>query len=262
MANNHIAASRDQRILEEVLRTGSVSVEDLARLLAVSPATVRRDLSELEQEGLLRRTRGGAVPIEPIHSDLYLHDSSFQEQMQLRTAEKRRIALAAAELVEDGDTIALSTGTTTALVARSLRHRKDITVVTNNLSVALELCQREGLSVFVTGGYLRGTWFSMGGSATVNAFRSINVDKAFFGVHGIDPVRGLTANNEEDATVNRVMIEQARMTIVLADHGKFGRVAKNLICQASEMDLLITDTGATEAAIEPFRAMGINTRRV
>jgi len=248
--------------MEEVLRTGGVSVEALAALLAVSPATVRRDLADLEQQGLLRRTRGGATPIEPIHSDLFLHDSSFQEQMELHTAEKRRIALAAAELVEDGDTIALSTGTTTALVARCIRHRQGITVVTNTLNVALELCKREGLSVLVTGGHLRGSWFSMAGPTALNAIHSVNVDKAFLGVHGIDPRRGLTANNDEDAAINRAMIEQARMTVALADHSKFRKVAKNLICHADAVDLIITDRATDEKDLESFRNLGVDVQRV
>ncbi|MBI5443247.1 MAG: DeoR/GlpR transcriptional regulator, partial [Deltaproteobacteria bacterium] len=171
MDDNKRTLPRDQVILEEVLRTGGVSVEQLVGLLAVSPATVRRELARLEHQGLLRRTHGGAVPTESIHSDLFLHDSSFQEQTRIHTAEKRRIALAAAELVEDGDTIALATGTTTAMVAQSLRHRRDITVVTNTVNVALELSQREGLTVFVTGGYLRGSWFSMVGPTALSAVR-------------------------------------------------------------------------------------------
>lgn len=243
-------------ILEEVLRTGSVSVEDLATLLEVSSTTIRRDLADLEQQGLLRRIRGGAVSIELIHSDLFLQDSSFQEAMQQHQAEKRRIALAAAELVQDGDTIALASGTTVALLARSLRHRKDISVVTNNMNVALELGQREGISVLVTGGYLTGSWFCITGHATVDMVRSIKVDKAFFGMSGIDPVRGFTAKNENEAVVNRAMIGQAEMTVALGDHSKFGTVARILVCPPDQVDLLVTDIGADEAAVARFEELG------
>ncbi len=262
MERKDVAVPRDRRIVEEVLRTGGCSVDGLAAHFSVSTATIRRDLAELERQGLLRRTRGGAAPIEPIHSDLFLHDTSFQEQMRLQTAEKRRIALAAAERIEDGDTIALSTGTTTALVARSIRHRRDITVVTSTLNVALELCKRDGLSVFVTGGHMRGSWFSMGGATALDAIHSINLDKAFLGVHGIDPARGLTANNDEDAAVNRAMMDQARTKIALADHSKFGKVAKNFICPAAEVDLIITDTCTRAVDIGPYQAMGIGVQRV
>lgn len=262
MADRTSTSSRDQRILQEVLRAGEASVGALARRLAVSPATVRRDLTELERRGLLRRTHGGAVPVETIHGDFFLQDSSFQEQMRRHAPEKRRIGLAAAGLVEDGDTLALTPGTTPALVARSLRHRKNITVVTNTVNVALELCRREGIAVFVTGGYLRGGWFSMVGPAAVHALGEIYVDKVFIGVNGIHPARGLTANHPDEASTNRAMIRQARTKIVVADHTKLGKVASAKICPTEEVDILITDTGAGDAAVAPFRKMGIDVRRV
>jgi DeoR family transcriptional regulator of aga operon len=248
--------------VEEVLRAGEVSVDALARRFAVSPATVRRDLTGLERQGLLRRTHGGATAIEPIHSDFFLGDSSFQEQMRRHAPEKRRIALAAAARVQDGDTIALTPGTTTALVARSLRHRRNITVVTSTVNVALELCRREGIAVFVTGGYLRAGWFSMVGPAAVHALGEIYVDKVFIAVNGLHAGRGLTAGHPDEATANRAMIRQARQKIVVADHSKLGKVACALICPAGEVDVLITDTGAAESAVAPFRRMGIEVRRV
>ncbi|MBI5446483.1 MAG: DeoR/GlpR transcriptional regulator, partial [Deltaproteobacteria bacterium] len=100
------------------------------------------------------------------------------------------------------------------------------------------------------------------GPTALSAVRTINIDKAFVGVHGIDPARGLTANNGEDAAVNQAMMDQAHKTIALADHSKFGKVAKFLICPASRIDLLITDTGANTATTAPFRDMGIEVRRV
>jgi DeoR family transcriptional regulator, aga operon transcriptional repressor len=262
MAISGKAVSREQSILEEVLAAGRLSVNELAKRVAVSPATVRRDLAALEKQGLLRRTRGGAVPIELIHDDLFIHDSSFREQMRMHTPEKRRIGLAAAELVEDGDTIALTSGTTTALVARSLRHRTNITVVTNTLNTALELCQREGISVIVTGGVLRADWFSMVGPIAIESVRWTIFDKVFVSLNGIDPLRGLSANNEDEAAVNRAMIEHSRVKIAVLDSGKFGKVSKMAFCVASALDVLITDTGASESALAPFRKMGIEVIQV
>lgn len=249
--------SRNHQILHEMLAAGGLSVDELARRLDVSSATVRRDLAALEKQGLLRRTRGGAAPVEPIHDDLFIHDSSFQEQMLMHSSEKRRIALAAAQLVEDGDIIALTSGTTTALVAGSLRHRTNITVVTNTVNTALELSQREGISVLVTGGYLRGNWFSMVGPTALDTLRWINCDKVFVSLNGIDPVRGLTANNEDEAAVNRAMIDRSFSKIAVLDSSKFGKISKALICPASLMDVLVTDKGASEAVVAPFREMGI-----
>ncbi|MCL5736277.1 MAG: DeoR/GlpR family DNA-binding transcription regulator [Actinobacteria bacterium] len=255
-------ASRDQRILQEVLSVGGLSVDELARRLDVSSATVRRDLAALEKQGLLRRTRGGAAPVEPIHDDLFIHDYSFHEQMRMHTPEKRRIALAAADLVQEGDTIALTSGTSTALVARSLRHRKNIMVVTNTVNTALELSQREGISVLVTGGYLRGNWFSMVGPTALQTIRWINFDKVFVSLNGIDPVRGLSANNEDEAAVNRAMIDRSLTKIAVLDSSKFGKISKAVICPASLMDVLITDEGAGDAVVAPYREMGIRVVRV
>lgn len=254
--------ARDQRIVQEVLADGGLSTAELARRLDVSSATVRRDLAALEKRGLLRRTRGGATPVEPIHDDLFIHDSSFQEQMAMHTPEKRRIALAAAELVRDGDFVALTSGTTTALVARSLRHRKNITVLTNTVNTALELSQRDGVSVLVTGGYLRGNWFSMVGPTALETVRWINFDMAIVSANGIDPVRGLTANNEDEAAVNRAMIDRAFSKIAVLDSSKFGKVSKAPICPVSAIDVLITDVGASETVVSPFRGMGVRVVRV
>ncbi|MCL4554766.1 MAG: DeoR/GlpR family DNA-binding transcription regulator [Actinobacteria bacterium] len=147
-------------------------------------------------------------------------------------------------------------------MARSLRHRKKISVVTNNMNVALELSQRKGISVLVAGGYLRGNRFSIVGPATLDTIRSIKVDKAFFGMSGIDPVRGFTAKNEDEAVVNRAMIGQAKMTVAIGDHSKFGTVARILVCPPEEVDLLITDTGADEAAVARFEEMGTRVWQV
>lgn len=253
---------RTSLILEEVLRTGNASVEELAGAMAVSPATIRRDLALLEQQGLLRRVRGGAVPIEPMRSELFLQDSAFQEAMSRHQAEKRRIGLAAAELVQDGDTIMLAAGTTVALLARSLRHRKGISVVTNNMNVALELSQREGISVLVTGGYLLGDWFSIVGHSTLDLIRSMKVDKAFFGMSGIDPVRGFTGKNEDEAVVNRAMIRQAEMVVAVGDHSKLGTVAGITVCSPDQVDLLITDTGADETAVAALQETGTRVWKV
>ncbi len=254
--------ARDQRILQEVLSEGGLSTSELARRLDVSSATVRRDLAALEKQGLLRRARGGAVPVEPIHEDLFIHDSSFQEQMHMHTPEKRRIAFAAAELVRDGDIIALTSGTTAALVARSLRHRRNITVLTNTVNTALELSQREGVSVRVTGGNLRTNWFSMVGPTALETVRWMNFDAVFVSANGIDPIRGLTANNEDEAAVNRAMVDRAFSKIAVLDSSKFGKISKASICPASAIDVLITDTGASEAVVSPFRRMGIRVVRV
>src|ERR1035441_8672851 len=148
-------STRTSFILRELRQAGNVSVEVLRDKLGVSLATVRRDLQELEDRGLLRRTHGGAISIEPLFYEAFRHDRSFQDQVGSFAEEKRRIALAAAELISPGDTIALTAGTTTTEVVRSMHSLGGITVVTNTVNVAMELSNRKDIQVFVTGGHLQ-----------------------------------------------------------------------------------------------------------
>ncbi|WP_223648834.1 DeoR/GlpR family DNA-binding transcription regulator [Hymenobacter psoromatis] len=251
------AAARAQTIVEKLLHTGTVTVDELAEQFDVSVATVRRDLVELEQRGRLRRTHGGAVPIEPLLYEPFRYNSSFHEQMDRNLAEKRRIGLAAAALIEPGETISLTAGTTTTQVTRSLRPGANVTVITNTVNVAMELSQRDDVRVFVAGGFLTGGWFSLVGAATAQALSQFFVDKVFIGVNGIDAQKGLTSLHPEEAAAIQVMLRQARRRIVVADHTKLGTVATALICPTAEVHQLITDSEATAAQLAPFREMGI-----
>jgi DeoR/GlpR family transcriptional regulator of sugar metabolism len=263
MANESDKRSgRSTIILRELRQAGTVSVEDLRDKLEVSLATVRRDLQELEDRGLLRRTHGGAIAIEPLFYEAFRHDRSFQDQVGSLAEEKRRIAMAASELISPGDTIALTPGTTTTEVVRGLQALGGITVVTNTVNVAMELSARKDIHVFVTGGHLRGDWFSLVGQPAVTAMSGIFVDLLFIGVNGIHAQSGLTCFNAEEVEVNRCMVAQAKRKIAVADHSKLGVVANWLICPTEDVELLITDTGATEEMVAPFLEKGIQVRRV
>jgi DeoR family transcriptional regulator of aga operon len=252
---------RSRQILQELLRLGRVGVEDLARKFDVSPSTIRRELRALESRGLLRRTHGGAITIAPMLYEPFRHLSSFQEQESQHATEKRRIGLAAAALIADGETISIGAGTTTTQVARSLVHRKGITVITNSVNVAMELSNRDDLKVFVSGGYLSGDWFALVGPTAMNSIGEIFTDKAFIGVDGIHPELGLTTNYPDQATIHRAMIRQARQRIVVADHGKIGVVGRALIAPATEINILITDSGADDDSVAAFAVSGIEVRR-
>jgi DeoR family transcriptional regulator of aga operon len=253
--------SRGERILRLLRINGTVAVEELCHELQISVATVRRELQNLEHRGLLRRTHGGATTIEPLLYEAFQHDSSFRAQLEEHAEEKRRIAAAAADLIQDGDTIALTAGTTTTDVVRSIRHRTGITVVTNTVNVAMELSQRKDLVVIVTGGILRGNWFSLVGPLAAQAMEQIYIDKVFIGVNGIDCEHGLTCHNPDEAAINRSMVNHARQRIAVADHSKFGKTATYRICATDEIQILITDTRAG-AAVAPFRARGIEVQEV
>jgi len=254
-------AHRTDQILRFLQQSGAASVEEFCALLDVSIATVRRDLQELETRGLLRRTHGGAATVGPLLYEPFRSDSSFRDQMELCADEKRRIAIAAADLIQDGDTVSLTAGTTTTEVVRSIRHRRDITVVTNTVNVAMELSQRADLKVIVTGGSLRCNWFSLVGPLAAHALEQVFPDKLFIGANGVDAERGLTCHNSDEAATNRVMVQHAKKKIAVADHTKFGVVATHRICGLEDVDLLITDSGATDETIAPFAALGVKVIR-
>lgn len=251
-----------QYILKELLTTGQVTVEGLSADLEVSPSTIRRALRELEARGLLRRTHGGALPVEPALYEPFRHVSSFGEQEQQCAAEKRQIGLAAAEMIANGEVVGIGAGTTTTQIARSLRHRKNITVVTNAVNIAMELSHRDDLKVFMSGGFLSPDWFALVGPTAIQSVSEMFVDKVFVGVDGIHPEHGLTTNYPDQAAIHRQMMRQARYRVVVADHRKLGVTGTTLIWPIGEIDLLITDKAATRAALSPFISKGIKVQKV
>lgn len=254
--------NRLRAILSLLQQSGSVTVEELREKFHISVVTARRDLNVLEERGLLRRTHGGAESIEPLFYEPFRNDRSFQAQVSRFADEKRRIGRAAAALVEPNGTVALTPGTTTTEVIRGLPLNHNITVVTNTVNIAMELSKRKDISVFVTGGYLRGDWFSLTGPTAIHSLNQIVISTLFIGADGIDASWGLTCFSPDEAALNGTMVGHAQRKIAVVDHSKFGVVAGWRICQANEVDTLITDTGATDEMVAPFEAMGIHVMRV
>jgi DeoR family transcriptional regulator of aga operon len=184
--------------------------------------------------------------------EAFRHVSSFQEQEQQCVAEKRRIGLTAANLIADGEIIAIGAGTTTTQVARSVRHRKGITVLTNAVNIAMELSHLPDIKVYITGGYLSGDWFAVVGDMAQRNASEMYVDKVFIGVDGIHPDHGLTTNYPDQAAIHRSMMRQARQRIVVADHRKIGLLGTSLIWPPAEIDTLVTDKATSDEAIAPF----------
>ncbi|HVB58365.1 MAG TPA: DeoR/GlpR family DNA-binding transcription regulator [Candidatus Acidoferrales bacterium] len=255
-------AARLKAIIQALQETGEVNVLGLRSRFNASIATIRRDLLQLESRGLLRRTHGGAVSIEPLFYEPFKRDSTFQDLIERFAQEKKRIGRAAASLVPAASGIALTPGTTTNEVVRNLPPDNDIRVTTNAVNIAMELSKRKDVNVFMVGGHLRGDWFSLVGSNAVENMRKTFVDIVFIGANAIDAATGLTCHNPEEAEVNRAMILQAKRKIAVADHSKLGKTAAWLICAIDEIDLLITDSGATDAQIAPFQAKGIEVKCV
>jgi DeoR family transcriptional regulator, aga operon transcriptional repressor len=257
------AKKRADEILRELHNKGNVSLDELIDGLGTSAASVRRDLAKLERKGLVRRTHGGAALIEPLLYEPFRYDSLFQNREQHRAAEKRRIGLAAAELIQENETVGFTAGTTTTHVARSIRNRRNIRVVTNAVNIAMELSNCEGLRTFVTGGFVQ--WagsFSLIGQAAISSLQDIYMDKVFVSVCGLDLDRGITLIEPDEALTFRAMIKQTKKTIVVADSSKLGVVAPALICPISKIDVLITDREASDKAIAALLEKGMEVRRV
>lgn len=257
------AGNRADQILRELRQKGTVSLDELMAVLGASAASVRRDLAKLEAKSLVRRTHGGATLVEPLLYEPFRYDSLFQNREQHRAPEKRRIGLAAAELILENETVGFTAGTTTTHVARNLRSRHNIRVITNAINIAMELSNCPGLRTFVTGGFVQ--WagsFSLVGQVARELLNDIYIDRVFVSVCGIDVARGITVIEPEEGLTFRAMIHQSKQTIVVADSSKIGVVTPALICPISNIHTLITDTRASDKAVARFLERGIVVQRV
>ena len=247
-----LVEARRQQIVAIVTADRAVTVTDLASRLGVSEATIRRDLRELEAAGLIERTHGGAVL-----PDVRRYEPSFQQKEAKQAEEKRAIAERAAAYVRDGDTIILDSGTTTLALARQLRRRTGLTVVTNSTVIAAELAGARGIEVVVTGGTLKGRTMALVGPEVSRFLARVNVDRAFLGINGIDLRAGLTTPTLAEAETKRAMIEAAREVFILADHTKLGRVTFARVAGLHEVHRLITDAGASPAFVRALQDAGL-----
>lgn len=254
-------SARQDHILRHIHEAGEVSIDALCAEFDASTATIRRDLDELEQRSLLRRTRGGAISISSLFYEPFRHDSSFQDRVGTFAAEKRRIAQAASFLVRPGDTIALSGGTTTTEVVRYLKLLRGISIVTNAVNIAMELSSHKDIDVILTGGHLRGNWFTLVGPLANQSASQVYPDILFTGVDGLHEDQGLTCSHPQEAEFLRLLSRNTRRKVVVADHSKFGSVSRWLLCPASEVQTIVTDSEATEECIAPFRDKGIEIIR-
>ena len=244
---------RAKEILRLLLSHGKTSVEELTRVFRTSPASVRRDLVRLEERGLVHRTHGGAMIAGQIYEP-FRFDSSFNVREGRFAAEKKRIATAAAELVLDSETIGFTAGTTTTEIARELRMRTGLRIITNAVNIGLELNSNNGPETTLTGGCIR--WagaFSLIGPTALESLNAVVMDKVFVGVCGVDPEHGATVIEPEEAAVFRAMSRRAKQVIIVADSSKVGMTSPAVICPVSDIDILITDDGVSDDAVNAFR---------
>ncbi|KJY24088.1 MULTISPECIES: DeoR/GlpR family DNA-binding transcription regulator [unclassified Streptomyces] len=250
-----LKADRTAKILAHVTEAGSADVHALAELLGVSTATVRRDLQELHDQGLLHRTRGGAVT-GTVNLELPLRHRHGKRQ-----AEKRRIALAAERLVPEGAVVGLTGGTTTSELARVLAERGGVTIVTNAVNIAADLIVRPEIRLVVVGGIARSASYELVGPAAERMLSQYHLDVAFIGVDGLTASEGCTTHDEMEAHTDQAFLRSAARSVVLADSSKVGLVTFAAICPLTDIHDLVTDDGLTGAQEKAVTGCGVRVLR-
>ncbi len=249
------STKRSERMVELLARLnsqGELALSDLAKGLKASEATIRRDVAVLSEQGLLIRTHGGARPISG------LTELPFSLRDGRNRAAKQMIAKYAAGLVTPGrHAMALTGGTTTTEVLRALEPRRDLTIITNSITIALEAAQQGQTRVLIAGGVLRTSSMELVGSLTETTFKQVNVATAFVGTDGISAAGGITTHDDVEARTNHTMIEQAQRVIVVADSTKIGRKTFSKLADLSEVDMLITDDGADRTELAAIERAGV-----
>lgn len=236
----------DERLLEYIQLHGSARVEDLADELDRSASSIRRDLQRLALDGKIIRSYGGAT----------LNDGTSARRAPEHAEERRRIGRAAAELVKDGQTVAITGGRTTLELARAIAKRENLTVITNSLDIAQELVDSEGIQLVVLGGVARPGHRVLLGHLTEMAAQELRADTLFIGIGAIDPDLGLMNDFLPDIATDRVLKSIAGGVVVLADGSKFSSVAPAAVFGFDDVAAIVTDSGVDETVLERIRARG------
>lgn len=247
-----IGLERQRRLLQHLRAHGTGNVADLARSLDVSPSTVRRDLADLQRQGLLTRVHGGAAVAD---GEL---EAGLSARTLFRGAEKRLIGEAAAARVFDGSTVLITGGTTTLAMLPHLAEREGLTVITNGLGIAWHLSRYPNISVVVLGGVLRHHELSLLGPLALQTLADFQIDEAFTGAFAVDPSSGLSGADVSEVTTDRSMLSSARALTVLADSSKFQQRGPVRLARVDQIGCLITDAGADEASVRGLQAAGVN----
>lgn len=243
---------RLSKILTNLQQHGKVQVRDLAREFGVSEMTIRRDLERLEKEGHLIRTYGGATAAAGL-----VGEQPFAAKAVSHTEEKARIGRAAADLVQEGDVVLLDAGSTNLAIARCLKGRGGLTVITVDLRIALELCDEPGIEVIVAGGTAMPEVYNLLGPVTEQFLRSVTVNIGFVGTSSADVDYGLTTPTLAKVPLKRAIIEAAQHAVLVTDSSKFNRRATYQICPLSALSRVITDRGLPAELAAAIREGGI-----
>lgn len=242
---------RRRRIADLLEKTGQVFVGDLSERFGVSQTTIRSDLDMLDEQGILMRTHGGALATR---SDLEL---SFDVRRRLRAKQKRRIGAAAADMIDDGEAIVLDASTTALAVARQAKRRRELTVLTNGMFVALELLESPSVTVLMPGGFVRRDSASMVDSQAHDFIEHFNFQIGFFGAKGLTLEEGLTDVDSDEVAIKRDLVARSKEVVAIADSSKFGHVGFASFASLDQVDCVITDEGAPADMVDALRDAGV-----
>ena len=246
---------RRKKILEILRRDGQVRVAHLSETLGATVVTIRSDLDALEQDGYLERTQGGAIQTMKNYYNL-----EFQRRKQEHMENKKAIAAAAAGLVRDGDTLFINSGTTTYFAAVELKQRKNLNVVTNSISVAVELGGLPTFRVILLGGDISAQYSFTYGEDVKEQISRYRANWAILSVDGIQPGAGITTYHAEESVIDRIMMERAQTPIIVADSSKLGRESFSRISALTAQTILITDQNANPDITAQIRTDGVDVR--
>jgi DeoR family fructose operon transcriptional repressor len=246
-----VAFERRDRIADLVRDRGSVRASELTDLFGVTDETIRRDLAHLADQGVLRRAHGGAVAT-PTRAE-----STFERRLHEHEAEKIAIARAAAELVRDGSTIIIDSGTTTVHLARAIADKRDLVVITNAVTNAIELIGSPTVTVVLTGGVVRPATLGAVGDLAVATLKELHVDQVFLAMNSVTVDGGLTYPSFEEVAVKRAMIEAGSEVILLVDASKFGHNSLVRVAALDAVSTVVTSASSDAGTIGAMRDMGI-----
>ena len=242
---------RRQEIVRQVNRRGRVSVTELSRLLGVSEVTIRADLQALAERNLIIRTHGGAIPAKG------MYDLALTRRRQQQVSEKSRIGQAGAAMVADGDAIFVDSSSTALTIVPYLNNHRQLTIITNSLAVAQAVQDTPSVTVVMPGGTLQNDTASLIGIDGLEILHKFNIQKGFFGAHGLNLPEGLTDVSAEEAEVKRQMVAMCRQTVAVLDCTKWGRVGLASFAQLEDIDTIITDADAPPELLEQVNGLGI-----
>lgn len=239
---------RQRQILSLLGRQGRLSVAEIVEQFSISEATARRDLETLASQGKVQRVHGGVMALEKAPPELPILERKTEQ-----VREKEQIGRAAADLVREGESVFLGSGTTVLEVARNLRDRRRLTVVTNSLPVLNMLAGQRELSVISLGGMLRESELSFIGHITEQALAELRVDKVFMGTRGLSLEHGLTNDYLQETLTDRAILKIGREVIIVADYSKINRVSTALLAPLQAMNTFVTDPNADKKFLQALK---------